>query len=216
MFPMKTILSALLVFCWLATLPVEAGGPIAWVTQTKAELLAARVADGDSFGMTVASPTGKRVKRTFRIYGADCPEIGTRGNLLVERIGEQAKHFGVNPEDIQAWGKKATEYTLELLKNGEPVVRTLGTMGEDAPGSANDPQRRYALVEVSTPDGNRRMLHEFLIENGLARAHGQAAPWPERTARHLGEEKAKEWFMKNLGRIEKKARNDGRGIWKKP
>ena len=139
MFPMKTILSALLVFCWLATLPVEAGGLIGWVTQTKAELLAARVADGDSFGMTVASPTGKRVKRTYRIYGADCPETGTRGNLLAERVGEQAKHFGVKPEDIPAWGKKATEYTLELLKKGEPLVRTLGTMGEDAAGSANDP-----------------------------------------------------------------------------
>ena len=103
-------------------------------------------------------------------------KTGTRGNLLAERIGEQAKHFGVKPEDIPASGKKATEYTLELLKKGEPLVRTLGTMGEDAAGSANDPQRRYALVEVSTPDGTWRMLHELLIENGLARAHGQAAP----------------------------------------
>ena len=62
---MKTILSALLVFYWIATLPVEAGGPIVWVTQQKAELRAARVADGDSFGMTVASPTAKRVKLTY-------------------------------------------------------------------------------------------------------------------------------------------------------
>jgi endonuclease YncB( thermonuclease family) len=60
------------------------------------------------------------------------------------------------------------------------------------------------------------MLHELLIENGLARAHGQSAPWPEKTAKHLAEKKAKENFMKDLERMEKKAKADGRGIWKKP
>jgi endonuclease YncB( thermonuclease family) len=108
---------------------------------------------------------------------------------------------------------KGSLHTVGLLKNGTPLVRTLGLMGEDAPGGANDPKRRYALVEVTAPDGSRRMLHELLIENGLARAHGQAAPWPEKTARHRGEKDAKELFMKNLERMEKKAKEARRGIW---
>lgn len=214
--PMKSLLSALLAFCWFSTFPVDAAEPVLWVEQKKAEFLPAREVDGDSFGMTVASPTGKRVKRTYRIYGADCPETGARGELLAQRIAEQGKHFGVKPEDIPALGKRATEYTLERLENGKPLVWTLGPMGEDAPGGSKDPKRRYALVEVTAPDGNRRMLHELLIENGLARAHGQAAPWPEKSARRLGEKKAKERFMKDLERMERKAKNDRLGIWKGP
>ena len=176
-----------------------------WIVQKGAEFLEERQVDGDSFGMTVI-PAKNRVKRTYRLYGVDCPETDVRGGLLAIRIAEQAKHFGVKPEEIPALGKKAAEYSLDLLKNGNPLVRTLGLMGEDAPGGANDPKRRYALVEVTAPDGGRRMLHELLIENGLARAHGQAAPWPEKAMRHLGEKKANERFMKDLERLEEKAK----------
>lgn len=189
---------------------------ISWVEQKNAEFLPIRQADGDSFGMTVASPAGKRVKRTYRLYGVDCPETDLRGGLLEERIVTQAEHFGVKSVVIPALGKKATDYTVDRLKNGNPLVRTLGPMGEDAPGGANDPKRRYALVEVTTPDGTRRMLHELLVENGMARAHGRAAPWPEKTVRHLGEKRAKERFMKDLEKMEKKAKDEGRGIWSKP
>jgi endonuclease YncB( thermonuclease family) len=186
-----------------------------WIVQKGAEFLEERQADGDSFGMTVI-PAKNRVKRTYRLYGVDCPETDARGGLLVDRIADQAKHFGVKPEEIPAMGKKAADYTVDLLKNGNPLVRTLGLMGEDAPGGANDPKRRYALVEVTAPDGSRRMLHELLIETGLARAHGQAAPWPEKDARHRGEKKAKELFMKDLERMEKKAKDGSRGFWGKP
>jgi endonuclease YncB( thermonuclease family) len=185
-----------------------------WIVQKGAEFLMQRQVDGDSFGMTVI-PAKNRVKRTYRLYSVDCPETDARGGLLAGRIAEQAKHFGVKPEEIPALGKKAADFTFDLLKNGNPLVRTLGLMGEDAPGGANDPKRRYALVEVTAPDGSRRMLHELLIENGLARAHGQAAPWPEKTMRHRGEKKAKELFMKDLERMEKKAKDGGRGFWRK-
>jgi endonuclease YncB( thermonuclease family) len=186
-----------------------------WIVQKGAEFLEERQVDGDSFGMTVI-PAKNRVKRTYRLYGVDCPETDVRGGLLALRIAEQAQHFGVKPQEIPALGKKAADYTVDLLKNGNPLVRTLGPMGEDAPGGANDPKRRYALVEVTAPDGTRRMLHELLVENGLARVHGQAAPWPEKTMRHRGEKKAKELFMKDLERMEKKAKDGGRGFWGKP
>jgi endonuclease YncB( thermonuclease family) len=215
---MKSLVLALLA-CGLMAASSTAGAAEKaedkWIVQKGAEFLEERQADGDSFGMRVIGAKN-RVKRTYRLYGVDCPETDARAGLLAGRIAEQAKHFGVKPEDIPVLGKKAAEYTVDLLKNGNPLVRTLGLMGEDAPGGANDPKRRYALVEVIAPDGSRRMLHELLIENGLARAHGQAAPWPEKILRHVGEKKAKERFMKDLERLENAAKRAGLGLWKKP
>jgi endonuclease YncB( thermonuclease family) len=212
---MKSLVMALLA-CGLIAASSTAGAAKKaeeWIVQKGAQFLEARQVDGDSFGMTVI-PAKNRVKRTYRLYGVDCPETDARGGLLADRIAEQAKHFGVKPGDIPAWGKKAAAFTLELLKNGKPLVRTLGSMGQDAPGDPDNPKRYYALVEVTAPDGSRRMLHELLIENDLARAHGQAAPWPERK-RHRGEKEAKELFMKDLERLEKKAKEAGLGLWKK-
>jgi endonuclease YncB( thermonuclease family) len=211
---MKWLASILAVLSLITTVAAAKDKePEEWVEQKKAEFLEIREADGDSFGMTVV-PNKNRVKRTYRLYGVDCPETDARGGLLAQRIADQAQHFGVKPEDIPAWGKKAAAFTLELLKNGKPLVRTLGPMGQEAPGDPDNPQRRYALIEVTAPDGSRRMLHELLIENGLARAHGKAAPWPERK-RHRGEKDARDLFMHDLERMEKKAKDSGLGLWKK-
>jgi endonuclease YncB( thermonuclease family) len=211
---MKWLAPILAVFSLFANVAAKDKEPEEWVEQKKAEFLPERQVDGDSFGMRVV-PAKNRQKRTYRLYGADCPETDAHGGLLADRIAEQAEYFGVKPGDIPTWGKKAAAFTLELLKNGKPLVRTLGKMGQDAPRGPDGAERYYALIEVTAPDGSRRMLHELLIENGLARAHGKAAPWPERK-RHRGEKDARDLFMKDLERLEKKAKVAGLGLWKKP
>ncbi len=211
---MKTALSALLALLWISLPSMGAEAP-QWVEQKNPEFLAERYVDGDSFGMTVESPKRKRVKRTYRLYGADSPECDVTNKLLKERIEEQAAYFGIPEQDIPAWGKKATEFTEKLVKEGKPRVLTCGYMGEKTRKAGDRHQRYYALVEVTAPDGKRRWLHELLLEAGLARAHGVAAAWPEKEVKRLGESKAKERFMRDLGHLESKAKRDGIGIWKK-
>lgn len=202
-------------FCIVAV-PSNAKAAEQWVEQKNPACLPEREADGDSFGMTVQSPAGKRVKRTYRLYGVDCPEADGKDPLVQERIKEQADHFGVPPEKIPAWGKKAAEFTEQLLKKGKPRVFTRGKMGEKALKVGDRPQRYYALVEVTAPDGRRRWLHELLLEAGLARAYGIPAAWPPEEEKRHGRKAAEEKFMDHLRRLEKAAKRDGRGIWKKP
>lgn len=158
---------------------------------------------------------GKRVKRTYRLYGADCPETEVRDPFLKERIEKQAKHFGVPEEQIATWGKKAAEFSEKLLKGGKPKILTFGPMGEKVPKNKVRRQRYYALIEVTDENGVRRWQHELLLEAGLARAYGEPGPWPEKALERGGDNKVREEFMKDLKKLENKAKRDGVGIWQK-
>jgi endonuclease YncB( thermonuclease family) len=88
-------------------------------------------------------------------------------------------------------------------------------MGEKAESSKGRPQRYFALVEVDGPDGGRRLLHELLLEAGLARSYGKPAAWPPELEDRHGQKEAGYKFRAELDRIEKKAKEDGLGAWKK-
>ena len=72
------------------------------------------------------------------------------------------------------------------------------------------------MVEVTAPDGERRMLHELLVENGHARAYGTPAAWPPKEEDRHGEEAAKRKFREELKKLEEKAKRAGLGAWAKP
>ncbi|MEO8614396.1 MAG: hypothetical protein ABI600_04590 [Luteolibacter sp.] len=213
---MKAVLRICLTFFWLAMLPAEGRAPEKWVEYADATLSPARQADGDSFAMEWKSPKGRKITRTFRLYGADCPESDANDPVLKGRIMEQAQHFGVKPEAIPGLGKQAAEFTKKLLTDGKPLIRTFGGYGEKTQKAPGRPQRYYALVEVMGPDGKRHWLHELLLEAGLARAFGKGAPWPAEEVKRHGEKEAGEKFEKDLKRIETKAERERRGAWNRP
>lgn len=210
---MKPILTA-----WFVCLCMAASSwaaPRKWVEPLKPELNPEIQADGDNFGMTVNGGKGRRLERTYRLYGVDCPESDPKDPLVKERIQEQAKHFGVPADQIPAWGKKAAEFTERLLNKGKPKVLTFGPMGEKAQKNKGRRQRYYALIEVTDEKGQRRWLHELLLEAGLAQAHGEAAPWPEKDLQRNEEKETRERFMKDLEKLENKAKRDKVGMWQK-
>lgn len=186
-----------------------------WVEQKGVKLLAERQADGDSFGMTVAGAKNP-LKRTYRLYGVDCPEKDAKDPLLKDRIKEQAEWFGRKPEEIPGLGKDAAAFAEKLLKNGKPRVLTRGKMGQKVQKAAGRPQRYYAMIEVTAPDGRRRWLHELLLEAGHARAYGFPAAWPPEQEDRHGEKEAEKKFMKDLEHLENAAKRAGLGLWKKP
>ena len=212
------LMAFMLGVCWMIALcPAFAKEKAAdlWVEQKGVALLPERQADGDSFGMTVKSAKGNPVKRTYRLYGADCPESNGDDKFVAERIKEQAEHFGCKPEGIPVLGKEAAAFTEKLLKNGDPKVRTHGKMGQKVQKVEGRPQRYYALVEVTTEDGKRRWLHELLLEAGLARAHGEPAAWPPEVEDRHCEKEAGDRFMKGLELLEQNAKKAGLGAWRK-
>lgn len=66
------------------------------------------------------SAKGNKIERTYRLYGADCPESDGKDKLLKARITEQAEYFGVSDEEIPVLGKQAAAFTRELLADGKP------------------------------------------------------------------------------------------------
>jgi endonuclease YncB( thermonuclease family) len=185
-----------------------------WVPHEDAEFTGERQGDGDSFGMRVKTSKGNGTTRTYRLYGVDCPETDASDKRVASRIKEQAECFGCDPDDIPKLGKQAAAFTEKLLKHGKPVIHTRGPYGEKAEKNPGRPQRYFALVEVTAADGKRRMLHELLLEAGLARAHGVPAAWPPAEEDRHGEKEACADFMSALERLEKAARRAKAGAWK--
>ena len=214
--PMKVVAVALALFSVCAPEALAKGKAASkWVEHTDCKFTRKRQADGDSFAMEVKTPQGNSTVRTYRLYGVDCPETDVKDALLDARIKEQAAHFDCKPEEIPALGKEAAAFTEKLLRRGKPLVITRGKMGQKAEKNSGRPQRYYALVEVTAPDGKRRMLHELLLEAGLARAHGKPAAWPPEQEDRRGEKEAGRKFMKDLERLERNARLAKEGAWKK-
>jgi len=166
--------------------------------------------DGDSFHLKVKSGS-RAYDWVIRLYGVDCPETDDR---FAERNAEQAKHFGIEDAEVEAWGKKAARQARDWLRKAKEIrlhVRRSGK--EKTRRSGGQEQRYYAVVELIDKDKKSTVLHELLLEAGLARAYGMAAPWPPKDAERIGEEKAEERFERDLKGLEHKAKQGKKGIW---
>ncbi|MDQ2824545.1 MAG: helix-hairpin-helix domain-containing protein, partial [Verrucomicrobiota bacterium] len=128
-----------------------------WTTLSDCQYVTNASNDGDSFHVTAR---GKQY--LFRLYFVDTPETDSS---LGDRIDEQAKYFGITPEQTIKVGKTATQFTREKLTQSF----TVRTCFQDALGRSKM-ERFYAIVQTTSGD-----LGEQLIENGLARKHGASA-----------------------------------------
>ena len=127
-----------------------------------ATLIEAGLNDGDSFKVQAG---GKELH--LRLYYVDCLE--TTLSKEKNRILEQQYHFGLeDPVAVVRFGKQAAEYVKRVLSR--PF--TIYTSSAKAPG-----RRYYAFIE--THDG--RDLGHLLVEQGLARIHGETHQAPDGT-----------------------------------
>jgi len=183
-----------------------------WRTYPDAEFVDSKSYDGDSFHLRVKSGT-RRYDWVIRLYGVDCPETDNR---FPDRNAEQAKHFGVAPNRIPTLGKSAKRQAWSWFRAAKEIrlhVRAKGK--EKTRRSAGQGQRYYGIVELIQADGSSVLLHERLLEEGLARAFGMPAPWPPKTENRQGEPKAEEDFERKLKQLEHKAKREKSGIWSK-
>ena len=155
----KCLFSVLFLSCCLATaLPAAE-----LETIENATLIEAGLNDGDSFKVKA---DGKELH--LRLYYVDCLET-TLSKADKNRILEQQYHFGLeDPVAVVRFGKQAAEYVKRVLSR--PF--TIYTSYAKAPG-----RRYYAFIE--THDG--RDLGHLLVEQGLARIHGETHQAPDGT-----------------------------------
>jgi competence ComEA-like helix-hairpin-helix protein len=169
----------------LAIVDLGARGP--WVTLQNCHFLSKRANDGDSFHVSV---NGKEY--IFRLYFVDAPETT---NEFRDRVEEQAQYFGIRVDQVVKVGEMAKKYTREKL-SGPFTIRTCF---QDALGRSRI-GRSYAIVQTANGD-----LGEQLVENGLARIHGnQSSPEGITSAR-------REWQKLTL--LQQKAKREKVGAW---
>jgi endonuclease YncB( thermonuclease family) len=145
--------------------------------------------DGDSF-----RARRNRSKYIFRLYFVDAPETDDR---YPDRLDEQAAYFGVSVEQAIEIGKEAETWLREQLKD---QTFTVFTQYKDAQG-ASDRKRYFAMVKLGD-----RWLSELLVENGFVRLYGFQEDLPDGTSRKQ--------FSRHLARLEKQAKEQGKGIWR--
>ncbi len=125
-----------------------------WRTYENCTIIENPANDGDSFHVKV----NKR-HYLFRLYWVDASETD---NSVPDRVVEQAAYYGITSQDAIKYGKQASKFAKEFMKDGF----TVHTKFADAMGrSAKD--RDYAIIEK---DGV--YLHIELVRQGLARIHG--------------------------------------------
>ena len=158
-----------------------------WVVLKDCRLLRGESLDADSFHVKAA---GKEY--IFRLYFVDAPETDMS---FADRVGEQAKYFGLKPDQTITLGEYAKRFTKEKLT--QPF--TVRTCMQDAMGRSKM-DRYYAFVESSEGD-----LAELLVANGLARLHGaEAQPAGLRSPE-------RQW--EKLKRVEREAKQAKVGAW---
>ena len=155
----KYLFSVLFLSCCMATSLLAAE----LETIENATLIEAGLNDGDSFKVQA---DGKELH--LRLYYVDCLET-TLSKADKNRILEQQYHFGLeDPVAVVRFGKQAAEYVKRVLSR--PF--TIYTSYAKAPG-----RRYYAFIE--THDGHD--LGHLLVEQGLARIHGETHQAPDGT-----------------------------------
>ena len=179
----------LLAICWLphASLAAEL------TAIHNAKLIDNPSNDGDSFFVAV---NGDRLH--LRLYYVDCTETQPGSKADIRRIREQMRYFGLSDPDIAVdFGKEAKQYVENILS--EPFV--IYTSYAKALGRSFG-GRIYGFVKTS--DG--RYLSDMLVENGLARVHGQTRENPDGMASEL--------ILQKLRDLETAAILRRAGIWK--
>ncbi len=159
----KCLFTTLVLSCCLATALQAAE----LETIENATLIEAGLNDGDSFKVKA---NGKVLH--LRLYYVDCPET-TASKATRDRILEQQYYFGLqDTKDVIRLGKKAAVYVKRVLSR--PF--TIYTSYAKAPGGSAI-GRHYAFIK--THDG--RDLGHLLVEQGLARVHGESHQAPDGT-----------------------------------
>lgn len=185
----------LLTLCVVWSSAQTHAGDKGWIAYDACVLQSGKYFDGDSFNQVVGMKSGGKRPSTlnWRLYGIDCPETDQRSK---PRVQEQAKYFRLREDDVLLWGKKASEFSRKFLAT--PFM--VHTLRQKSKGDSDKP-RYYAIII----GGDGRALHEVLVEEGLARAYGMPAPWPEgRSEKH---------FTDRLKQLERSAKAAKKGIW---
>ncbi|MFN0127489.1 MAG: thermonuclease family protein [Verrucomicrobiales bacterium] len=166
---------------------------ISWTELSHASLPGDPADDGDSF--VIRHSLGQNV---LRLYFIDCPEK-RRHQYNRERLAEQGAAFGgLTEADTLRVGRKARDFTLQLLQQRPFRIFTRWE-------PVYDDRRHYAHLMVTLANGQERSLAELLVEAGLARIHTRGTDLPDGTRRAA--------FEHRLRTLEKSARLAGRGGW---
>lgn len=158
-----------------------------WQVFSNATLISNPYNDGDSFHVKVG-----RKEYVFRLYFVDTPETD---KSVPGRVEEQAKYWGIEPDDALQWAKRATRFSRKALK--DPF--TVYTKMEDARGRGHLP-RHFAMVRVG-----ERYLSEALVAEGLARIYGAHTDLPD--------ERPWRKYVADLHVLEHEAQRTERGAW---
>lgn len=139
--------------------------------------------DGDSFRVR-----HRGEQFIVRLYFVDTPETDSR---YPGRLQEQADYFGISGKEVLEIGKRAQEFTLNLLEQRFCIrTRWQGVFGGERAA------RKYGMVLTRQGD-----LAELLVANGLARIHGVSV-------RGEGSEK-----IQRLKKLEERAKAQKKGAW---
>jgi endonuclease YncB( thermonuclease family) len=149
--------------------------------------------DGDSFFVIVDGH-----KRMLRLNYVDACESTDKPDYMLERLQEQAKHFGCTPGEALQAGKEAADLVKKWLE--QPC--TVHTRWASARGQSRLP-RYYAVVK--TADG--KDVAEELVKAGVARVFGKSVANP--TGEKAAENDAR------LKYLEAEARGARAGLWGK-
>ena len=158
-----------------------------------ARLVDYRNNDGDSF---LIEHGGKQ--HEVRLYFVDAPEK-RRHQYNGERIGHQARYFGIGEDEVLEVGIEAKALVAKLLGTGTFTVYTKWD-------EVFESDRYFVFVEIANPDGEgTSLLCEELTEAGLSRIYTEGTTLPN------GESEEK--FEAHLKGIERDAKREKRGGW---
>jgi endonuclease YncB( thermonuclease family) len=153
--------------------------------------------DGDSFQIKL--PDGRR--EVFRLYFVDTPESEFKeyrgGESNHERIAQQAKYFGITPDQAVEIGQRGKHFTLDRLAKKPFTLYTRW----DSP--FND-QRYHAFIEIEE-NGHTASLDALLVEQGFCRIFTKGAVTPDGTSMAKRNDQ--------LHAMERQARDRRSGAW---
>ena len=166
--------------------------------------------DGDTFSLKVKSGS-REITWKIRLYGSDTPESKAAA-LAPETLAIQAKAFGLAGEqDVLAWGGKASAATETWLSSAKQIDLFVPEGGKEK----GEDGRYFGIVRIIPKDGEPYLLHERLLEEGLAGPTSTMAPWPEKDFRRWNETELRDRFRRDLEQKASKAKRDRIGIWQK-